>query len=207
MNYYELIVNSTPTNTARTELHSMITFHHANTRGSRAGRLRIAHLCVLKQLSSTCHVSSHAVCDTDHKHKFSLTYLTYLSDNLTHTFKTFGTLSIFTLRSSTAERRISTNPISRRLWAQGPQDRSNRAWKPWAQKNWAWEEFWDRSVSNTRKIYEKQLPKSYRWRYGWIWKSWCRDVLHRVIDAFRLWLSGTAKNAGFTSVYAKSRGP
>ena len=27
-------VNSTPTNTARTELHSMITFHHANTRGS-----------------------------------------------------------------------------------------------------------------------------------------------------------------------------
>ena len=41
-------VNSTPTNTARTELHSMITFHHANTRGSRAGRLRIAHLCVLR---------------------------------------------------------------------------------------------------------------------------------------------------------------
>ena len=27
-------VNSTPTNTPRTELHSMITFHHANTRGS-----------------------------------------------------------------------------------------------------------------------------------------------------------------------------
>ena len=49
-------LNSTPTNTARTELHSMITFHHANTRGSRAGRLRIAHLCVAKHLSSTCHV-------------------------------------------------------------------------------------------------------------------------------------------------------
>ena len=41
-------VHSTSTNTERTELHSMITFHHANTRGSRAGRLRIAHLCVLK---------------------------------------------------------------------------------------------------------------------------------------------------------------
>ena len=50
-------VNRTPTNTARTELHSMITFHHANTHGSRAGRLRIAHPSVLKQLSSTCHVS------------------------------------------------------------------------------------------------------------------------------------------------------
>ena len=45
-------VNSTPTNTARTELHSMITFHHANTRGSRAGRLRIAHLCVPQNM---CH--------------------------------------------------------------------------------------------------------------------------------------------------------
>ena len=43
-------VNSTPTNTARTELHSMITFHRANTRGSRAGRLRIAHLCVLNTI-------------------------------------------------------------------------------------------------------------------------------------------------------------
>ena len=40
-------VNSTPTNTARTELHSMVTFHHANTRGSRAAKLRIAHLYVL----------------------------------------------------------------------------------------------------------------------------------------------------------------
>ena len=41
-----ICVNRTPTTTARTELHSMITFHHANTRGSRAGRLRNAHLCV-----------------------------------------------------------------------------------------------------------------------------------------------------------------
>ena len=65
-----------------------------------------------KQLSSTCHVSFFAAPDTDHKHKFSLTYLTYLSDNLTNAHKTFGTRSIFTLRSSTAERRINTNPIS-----------------------------------------------------------------------------------------------
>ena len=78
-------VNSTPTDTARTKLHSMITFHPANTRGSRAGRLRIAHRCVLKQLSSTCHVSLLAAPDTDHKHKFSLIYLTYLSDDLPNT--------------------------------------------------------------------------------------------------------------------------
>ena len=42
--------------------------------GSRGERLRIAHLCVLKQLSSPCHVSFLAAPDTDHKHKFSVTY-------------------------------------------------------------------------------------------------------------------------------------
>ena len=88
-------VNSTPTNSARTELHSMITFHHANTRGSRAAWLKIAHLCVAKQLSSTCHVSFLAAPDTDHKHKFSFTYFSYLSDDLTDTHKTFGTRCIF----------------------------------------------------------------------------------------------------------------
>ena len=45
-------MNSTPTNTARAELLSIITFHHANTRGSS---LRIAHLCVLKII--VIHVS------------------------------------------------------------------------------------------------------------------------------------------------------
>ena len=50
-------VNSTPTNTARAELHSMISYHHANTRGSRAAKLRIAHLCPENILSSTCHTS------------------------------------------------------------------------------------------------------------------------------------------------------
>ena len=109
-------VNSTPTNTARTELHSMITFHHANMRGSRAGRLRIAHICVIKQLSSTCHVSFHAAPVTDHKHKFSLThfiYFSYLSDSLTNTHKTYGPRPIKTLRC--AEWRINTNPISHTL--------------------------------------------------------------------------------------------
>ena len=57
-------VNSTPTNTARTELHSMITFHHANTRGSRAAKLRIAHLCVPKTI--VIHVSCLIPCRTMH---------------------------------------------------------------------------------------------------------------------------------------------
>ena len=54
-------VNSTPTNTARTELHSMITFHHANTRGSTA-QLRIAHHCVPKTI--VIHVSCLILCRT-----------------------------------------------------------------------------------------------------------------------------------------------
>ena len=62
------------------------------------------------------------------------------------------------------------------------------------------------------------LPEAfteYIFHVGWIWKSWCRNVLHPVTDAFRLWLSGehcrlgswrwrTTKNASFTTVNAKS---
>ena len=66
---------------------------------------------------NNCHprVMSHSY-DTDHKHKFSLTYLTYLSDSLTNTHKIFGTRSIFTLRWSMAEWRINISPISHRLY-------------------------------------------------------------------------------------------
>ena len=55
-------VNNTPTNTARAELHRTITFHHANTRGSRAGRLWIAHLCIPETIVT--HVSCLIPCRT-----------------------------------------------------------------------------------------------------------------------------------------------
>ena len=82
------------------------------TRVAQAAMLRITHLCVPKQLSSTCHVSFCAAPDSDHKHKFSLTHLIYISDVLSLTPKSFGAQSIFTLRRSTAEWRINTNLIS-----------------------------------------------------------------------------------------------
>ena len=50
-------VISTSTNTARTELHSMITIHHANTGGSRAARLKIPQTIVI-------HVSCLVPCRT-----------------------------------------------------------------------------------------------------------------------------------------------
>ena len=74
--------------------------------------LKIADLCVSKQLSSTCHVSFFAAPDTDLKHKFPITYVTYLSDALSFTPKSFGARSIFTLRRFTAEWRINTKPVS-----------------------------------------------------------------------------------------------
>ena len=68
-----------------------------------------------RTISSTCHVSFFGAPDTDHKHKFSLTHFihfSYLYDNLTNTHKRFGSRSMFTVRSSRAEWRINTNPIS-----------------------------------------------------------------------------------------------
>ena len=59
------------------------------------------------------HVSFLAALDTDHKHKFDLTHLLFhLSDSLKNTLKTCGPRPAFTLRCSTAEWRINTNPIS-----------------------------------------------------------------------------------------------
>ena len=85
-------VNGTPTQIACTDAHSvsqhilnrLTTFHHANTRGSRAGRLRIAHLCVLKQVSSTCHFSFLDAPDTDLKHKLSLSPTSPIFPTISH---------------------------------------------------------------------------------------------------------------------------
>ena len=80
-------VNSTPTNTARTELHSISHF----ITGTSVAQDQGLHIFVsLKQLSSTCHVSFLAALDTDYKHKFSVTlfiHFFYLSDGLTFTNK------------------------------------------------------------------------------------------------------------------------
>ena len=64
----------------------------------------IAHLCVPKLLSSTCHVSFPAAPDTDHKHKFSLTYLAFLSEHqiwypiTQHTQDLWYTIHIFSAK-------------------------------------------------------------------------------------------------------------
>ena len=75
----------------------------------------------IKHLSSTCHVSFLAALDTDNEHKFTLTHFihsSYLSDGLTFTNKPYDSQPISTLRWSTAEWRINTNPISHRKQVQ-----------------------------------------------------------------------------------------
>ena len=114
-------VNSTPTNTARTELHSMIRFHHANMFGSRLKSWK-AQDCTSLCPWDNCHprVMSHsfATPDADHKHRFSLTHLIYfscLSDSLTFKKTPFDSQPIFSLRWSMAEWRINTIAIYHRL--------------------------------------------------------------------------------------------
>ena len=100
---------------------SCTAWSHFITRTRVAQELQSSGLHILvslKQLSSTCHVSFLAAPDTDHKHKFSLTHFirfSYLSHGLTFTNKPYDSQPIHTMRCSTAEWRINTNPISYRL--------------------------------------------------------------------------------------------
>ena len=97
---------NTPTNTARTELHSISLFI-TRTRVAQELQSSGLHIFVsLKQMSSTCHVSSFAALDTDHQHKFSLTHFihfSYLTDGLTCAHKPYDSRPSKTLRCSTAK--------------------------------------------------------------------------------------------------------
>ena len=116
-------VNRTPTHTACTDahsasahtLHSVITCHHANTRGSRASRLRIARIGVPKRV---CHprVMSRSLPHltlTTSTSSLSPTSPIFQSFSPSHP-SPFGARSIYTLRWSTAEWRIHWGPICHR---------------------------------------------------------------------------------------------
>ena len=102
-------VNSALTNTARTELHSMITFHHANTRGSRAARLGLAHFCVM-----SCSLP-HLTLTTSTSSLSPVSSTSPIFPKVSPAHKIYDPRPIFTLRCSTAEWRINTNTISHRL--------------------------------------------------------------------------------------------
>ena len=87
-------------------LHSLITFHHANMRGSS---LRI---CVPKTFCHPRVMSRSLPHLTLHQHKFSLTYLSYLTVILSYTPKPVVSRSIYILRRFTAELWFLGSPIS-----------------------------------------------------------------------------------------------
>ena len=123
-------VNNAPTNTARTELDSVITLHHANTRDSRAGRFLFL-----------------TAPDADHKQAQVFSHLPLLSFRGSH-HHTQGLR--YTIHIYPA---MFHGRISHKLGTQNNPDRSGRTQWPRAQKNWAWQESWDRSVSDAGKIY------------------------------------------------------
>ena len=153
---------STPTKKARTELHSVITFHHANTRGSRAAKLRIAHLCVIKN-NCRPRVMSH-----------SLPHLT-LTTSTSSLSPISSTSPIFPTVSPLQTSLVILNPyipcdVPRQsggstqipsLTGYEPKAIETEAIElegPRAQKNELDRNLGDRSVSSTGNLSEKQLP-------------------------------------------------
>ena len=177
-------------------------------------RTLVAQDCIsLCPKTIVIHVSCLFSCRTWHWPQAQvLSHLPHLfSDNLTNKHKTLGARSIFTLRSSTAGWRINTNPISHRLWAQSHRAQSDRA-----QKNWAWQESWDRSVSNTEFFLWEitaKIPSLKMWMNLEKLVPRCPTSSHRCIPIMtqrkalqtRILKMENHENAGFTTVYAKSR--
>ena len=153
-------VNSTPTNTARTELHSMITFHHANTRGSSS---RIAHLC--PQNKCHPHVMSrplpHLTLTTSTSslsHPFHPLLLPFRGSHHRTQALRLSTLkypAMFHGRAAdqnTSHLSQVMSPNRLRIRPSTPKISSLKTSSP---EELSLTESWDRSVSMTGKIYEK----------------------------------------------------
>ena len=83
-------------------------------------------------------------------HKFSFNFLTF--------FPTTHTISL------THDQYVPCEVPRQSGWStQSRRDRSNRDWRPRAQKSWTWQESWDRSVSNTTKILTTKIPSTKIW--------------------------------------------
>ena len=158
-------VNSTPTkySTYRVAQHDHISSReHAWLKSCKA---QDCTSLSLKQMTSACHVSFFAAPDTDHKHKFSLTHfihLSYLSDGLSFTNKPCDSRPTYTLRCSTAEWRINTNPISYKKSA------------GWSSKDWNSKTNWQRSAVEDAGQSSQDKWKSSKLRADFTitWRIW-----------------------------------
>ena len=151
---------------------------------------------------NNCHprVMSHcfAAPDTDHQHKFSLTHFihfTYLSDSLTCTHASPVALDPYFPCDVPRQSGGSAHVPS--LTGYEPKLVEFKAIETEAieledlepRRNWTWRESWDGSVSNTGKSNEKQVPKSYHRRHGWMWQkvgaemSYIQPQMHSDYDS------------------------
>ena len=149
-------------------------------------------MCPSNTLSSTCHFSFLAAPDTDHQHKFSLNYLTYLTDNFTntHTQDLRYTMNIYPamFHGRVADQHKSHLPQFMSPSSSRPKGSNLKTSSPEKIEL-------DRNLgTDPYQIHEKFLRSDFQnlitEDMDDFWKSWCRDVLLPVSDAFRLRLSG-----------------
>ena len=171
-----------PTNTARTELHSMITLHHANTRASRAAKLRIAHLCVPPAQTRSMILDLYLPCDVPRQSGGS-TQIPPLTDYEPKSveIKVIETEAIepadLEPRRTELDKNLGTDPYHL-------QERFMR--------NSITED-----VDDFSKLVQRRFTSSHR----------CIPIMtqRRALQT-RILKMANCENAGFTTVYAKSRG-
>ena len=96
----------------------------------------------------------------------SLTYLNYLSVSLNNKHKTFGTRSIFTLRSSTAEWRVKTNSISHNLRQERPIANPSSLWDGWWTRSW-WDMSWQCKERHIHDCFKPKVEVPLMFRQRW----------------------------------------
>ena len=117
-------------------------------------------LCPDEQLSSTCHVP--IPCRTWHCPQAQV--LSHPSHPLLTFFQTVSPLHTSPVifdpcLPCDVPRQSGRSTQTQIVWDQSHRDRSGRAWRPRAQKNWAWKKYWDRSVSNTGKFVRNSITE------------------------------------------------
>ena len=188
-------VNRTPTHTACPDaysmsahtLHSMITFHHAKTRASRAQRLRITRIGVLKRFRLP-RVMSRSL------PHLTLTTSTSSLSPISSTSPIFPTVSPLHTSPMILDpcipcdvpRQSGGSAQIPSLTGDEPKSVENKAFDTEAIEP---EDLEPRRIELDRNLgtdpYHRQERFMRNRGYGRIWKSWCRDVLFPVTDAFR----------------------
>ena len=195
----------------------MITFHHANTLGSRAARLRIAHLLCHETI--VIHVSCLLPCRTWHwpqakvlSHPFHPLLPSFLRSHLHKQAQWFSTY----LYPAMLNGRVADEHKSHLSQVMSL---SRLRSKPSTPKQSSLKTSSPKELSLTGILGQIRVNHGKDFWETVSLKMWTNleKLVQRCPDAFRLWLSGkhcrlgswrwrTTNNAGFTTVFSGSRG-